>query len=209
MRGGKVRYIPFEIEAFLADTDYQFMNAQQRGAYLSLILYMYANDGECSLDMQQLRKITKCRNIEKVWQKIKNKFQIKEGQITHKRVTRELRKAKRLMQAKRKGGLTTAKKRKQSCSTPMSTAFKLAVANKNKNENNNENIREDERNDIGETREEITSETNTDSNTDYASRLRALCSSTSLRTQQQAEDDTVRLDRILGGGNMGKYLRKP
>jgi uncharacterized protein YdaU (DUF1376 family) len=175
MAAKKVRYIPFEIEAFLADTDFQFMNARQRGAYLSLILYMYANDGKCSLDMQQLKKITKCRNIEKVWQKIKKKFQLKEGQFTHKRVTSELRKAKRLMQAKRKGGLTTAKKKKQSCSTPISTAFKLVMANKNKN--NNENRREDERDETGETREEITSETNTDS------RLCDSRSSTPLRTK--------------------------
>lgn len=139
---------------------------------------MYANDGKCLLDMRHLGRITGCRNFEKVWHKIKTKFQLKGDYITHKRVSRELRKAKRLMQAKRKSGLRGAEKRWQSHSKPngrpSSKPNGKSMANKNKNKN--KNTREDKRNEI-EKEEEIISNTYSNSS------LRALRSSIPLRTE--------------------------
>ena len=38
-----IKYVQLEPAAFLSDTDYQIMTAEQRGIYCSLIFYLYAN----------------------------------------------------------------------------------------------------------------------------------------------------------------------
>jgi hypothetical protein len=62
------------------------------------------------------------RRIRKIWQRISKKFQHRKGFIRHKRVTKELSRAKKLLQAKRRGGLSTARKRQHSTSIADSTA---------------------------------------------------------------------------------------
>ncbi len=208
--GKRVKFIPLEIETVLADCDFQTMNAEQRGVYFSLIIYMYANDGKCRLDTKYLSRLMNCKNFPKVWQEIKKKFQVKEGIITHKRVSRELRRAKRLMQAKKKAGLKGAKERWHShpdaIGTPNGTPNSTAMANENVNNNNNENknTREEERNEIKE-REEKTSNTN--------SRLRASVSSIPIRPRLPRTEhlpkrggEPLRLDSCLKMSNIGKKL---
>jgi hypothetical protein len=58
-----------------------------------------------------------CDDFEKIWQNIAKKFQTRNGVIRHKRVTRELRRAKKLRQVKRRAGLSGARKRWQSDGT--------------------------------------------------------------------------------------------
>ena len=182
------------------------MNAEQRGAYLSLILYMYANDGKCLLHMQHLSQLTRCNNFEKVWHKIKKKFQINEDIIKHKRVSNELRKAKRLMQAKRKSGLKGAGERWHSHSKPIGSANGTAMANENNNKNNNKNVN---RNEIEKEKEKI-SNTNTNSDFEFHSPF----SSNAPRTRPSSCEGPVsskrrggkplRLDKCLRIGTIGK-----
>jgi uncharacterized protein YdaU (DUF1376 family) len=173
MAKARIKFIPLEFEMVLADTDFQAMNAEQRGVYLSLILYMYANGGKCLLDMQHISRITGCRNIDKAWQKIKKKFQIKEDHITHKRVRRELRRAKMLLQTRKKSGLKGAKGRWQSHSTPNGKAMANENVNNNKNANENTN----------EKRNEIEEEENNISNSNTNTKLRASDSPISFRVR--------------------------
>ena len=51
------------------------------------------------------------KNFEKVWKKIESKFHQKNGQIFHRRVTKELRAAKKFLQNQRAAGLASARKR--------------------------------------------------------------------------------------------------
>ena len=50
----KIKYVQMESEAFLTDMDFVTMSLEQRGAYLTLILYLYCNDGKCELDISAL-----------------------------------------------------------------------------------------------------------------------------------------------------------
>jgi len=52
-----------------------------------------------------------CKNFEKFWDKIAKKFQLRKGMIRHKRVSKELRRAKRFAQRQRIAGLASAAKR--------------------------------------------------------------------------------------------------
>ena len=109
----KIKYVQLEADAFLTDIDFVMMDAQQRGVYVTILLFLYSNAGKCELDSQTLKRICNCENFEKIWESIKKKFQIKNNIIRHKRVTYELKRAKRLSQAQRAKGLKGAKKRWQ------------------------------------------------------------------------------------------------
>ena len=116
----KVKYVQLESEAFLTDLDFVAMTLEERGAYCTLILYLYSNNGKCELNILVLSRLCNCKNIktfEKIWQNISKKFQIRSGVIKHKRVTKELRSAKRFRQAKSRAGLKGAEKRWHSYST--------------------------------------------------------------------------------------------
>jgi hypothetical protein len=52
-----------------------------------------------------------CEDFSKIWSNISKKFQTRNGVIKHKRVTKELRMAKKFIQHQRKAGLTGASKR--------------------------------------------------------------------------------------------------
>lgn len=104
-----------ESEAFLTDLDFVAMTLDQRGAYLTLILYLYCNNGRCELNISALSQLCNksTRSFEKIWQGISKKFQTRDGVIRHKRVTKELSRAKKFVQRQRKAGLASAKKRQQ------------------------------------------------------------------------------------------------
>ncbi len=109
----KVKYVQLEYEAFFTDLDFNAMTLEERGAYFTLILYLYSNNGKCDLDVPLLSKLCNKspKAFEKNWQNISKKFQIRNGVIKHKRVTKELKRAKKFRQAKRKAGLKGANKR--------------------------------------------------------------------------------------------------
>ena len=111
----KVKYVQLEPEAFLTDLDFNAMTLEQRGAYFTLILYLYCNNGKCKLDISVLSQLCNknAKAFEKIWQNISKKFQTRNGVIKHKRVTKELTRAKKFIQHQRKAGLASAKKRQQ------------------------------------------------------------------------------------------------
>jgi uncharacterized protein YdaU (DUF1376 family) len=112
----KIKYVQLEADAFLTDIEFAMMDAQQRGVYVTILLYLYSNGGKCELDFEALKKISNCDDFENIWEKIKKKFQIKNNMIRHKRVTKELRKAKRFSQLQRTKGLASAKARRENTS---------------------------------------------------------------------------------------------
>ena len=116
----KIRFVQLEPEAVLSDMDFQLMNAEERGVFWTLILYLYCNNGKCTLDIPAMKNLCACENFEKVWKKISKKFQIRNGLIKHKRVTRELQKAQKL----RRAALTAAKARWQIASSDDAIASK-------------------------------------------------------------------------------------
>ena len=121
----KIKYIQLESDAFLTDIDFVQFTPAERGVYCSLILFLTSNDGKYTFDQPAMSRICNCDDVEefeKIWRRISKKFQLRKGVIRHKRVTRELCRAKKLLQAKRRGGLSTAKKRQHSISTANSTA---------------------------------------------------------------------------------------
>ena len=109
----KVKYVQLEPEAFLTDLDFNAMTLEERGAYFTLILYLYSNNGKCDLDISVLSKLCNktSKAFEKIWQNISKKFKTRKSVIKHKRVTKELKRAKKFRQAKRRAGLKGADKR--------------------------------------------------------------------------------------------------
>jgi len=110
----KIKFVQLESDAFLTDIDFIQMSPSERGVYCSLIFYLYSGAGKCEFDMQALGRLCNCQTseeFEKIWERISKKFQTREGVIKHKRVTKELKKAKKFRQVKSKAGLSGARKR--------------------------------------------------------------------------------------------------
>lgn len=106
-----MKFVQLEPNAFLSDGDFGAMNAEQRGVYWSLILYLYCNGGRLKLDFEKLARLCACENFEQVWSKIERKFSFRGGYIRHKRVTAELKRAAEFMENRRTAGLKGAAKR--------------------------------------------------------------------------------------------------
>jgi uncharacterized protein YdaU (DUF1376 family) len=121
----KIKYVQLESDAFLTDVDFVQFTPAERGVYCSLILSLTSNDGKCTSEPEALSRICNCRSVEefeKIWLRISKKFRLRKGFIRHKRVSKELSRAKKLLQAKRRGGLSTARKRQHSTGTACGTA---------------------------------------------------------------------------------------
>ncbi len=103
----KEKYVRLESEAFLTDLDFIAVTLEQRGAYFTLILYFYCNNGKYRLDIPVLSQLCNKtpKAFEKIWQNISKKFHTRSGVIKHKRVTKELKRERKFIQTKRKAGL--------------------------------------------------------------------------------------------------------
>jgi len=101
----KIKFVQFEPDALLADIDFLNMTAEERGVYWTIITFLYSNGGKLDFDKNALSILTNCVHFEKVWTKIKKKFLSRNGQISHKRVSRELKRSKRLMQIQSEKGV--------------------------------------------------------------------------------------------------------
>ncbi len=132
MKTMKIRYVQLESQAFLMDLDFLTMTPAERGVYCTLVLHLYCKGGKCELDPAALARLCNCRNFEKLWKKIAKKFQIREGVIRHKRVSKELRRAKRFAQRQRIAGLASAKKRQRRFSHGSTTATTAVEPTKRK-----------------------------------------------------------------------------
>lgn len=110
-----LNYVQLEPAAFLSDAEFQLMLADERGVYFSIILYLYKNNGKLQVDAgaKHLALLSNYsgQNWEQVWKKIEKKFFITEGVLTHKRVTKELKKARKAMQVAHNAGVRGAKVR--------------------------------------------------------------------------------------------------
>lgn len=105
MKHKKIQYVSLEAGAFLSDLVFQVMAAEERGVYCSLIFYLYENNGALPFNTDYLNQLCNCRNFEKVWEFIKQKFKVKNGIISHKRVSRELDRARHLLQGQSEKGV--------------------------------------------------------------------------------------------------------
>ncbi|MHC4726939.1 MAG: hypothetical protein ACYS17_06870 [Planctomycetota bacterium] len=63
----KIKYVQLEFEAFLTDLDFVAMTLEQRGAYFTLILYLYCNNSKCELDVPAPGQL--CKKSPKTFQK--------------------------------------------------------------------------------------------------------------------------------------------
>ncbi len=106
---------------------FQVMSPAERGVYWTIKLYLYANGGKFGLNEAMLAKVTDCENFAEVWEKIKPAFVIKDGTIRHKVVTKDLRKARKCLQSRRKAGLIGAQKRWQNHSKVIAKERKVNV----------------------------------------------------------------------------------
>ena len=110
----KIKYVQLESDAFLTDVDFVQFTPAERGVYCSLILFLTSNDGKCTSEPEALSRICNCRSVEefeKIWQRISKKFRLRKDIIRHKRVTKELKKARHFRQVCSKAGVKGASKR--------------------------------------------------------------------------------------------------
>ena len=105
----EIKYVQLESGDFLADPDFQLMTSSERGIYCSVIFYMYLNDGKILNDPSRIKILTNSdESFEISWKVVEKKFVEKNGYLTHKRVRKELAKAKKFIQRQRKAGLASA-----------------------------------------------------------------------------------------------------
>lgn len=141
----KIKYVQLESDAFLTDLDFIRMTSAERGLYCSLIFFLNSNDGKCEFDPPALSRLCNCNNeqeFEILWQNIAKKFQLRNGLIKHKRISKELRKAKNFYKACKQAGLRGAKKRWHGHNNPNRVTNGRALA-KGKKGNVIEKERED------------------------------------------------------------------
>jgi uncharacterized protein YdaU (DUF1376 family) len=122
----KIKYVQLESDAFLTDIDFVQFTPAERGVYCSLILYLTSNDGKCTSEPEALSRICNCQSVEefeKIWQRVSKKFQLRKDTIRHKRVSKELKKAKHFRQVCAEAGLKGASKRWSGHSSPNGVAI--------------------------------------------------------------------------------------
>ena len=109
----KINYFQLEPSAFLADAEFNAMNAKHRGIYCSLNFYLYTNNGRLRYCPEFLAGLSNCdlKDFELFWNLYAHKFVPKGNFIKHKRVSKEIRNARRRLQVARSKGLKGAEKR--------------------------------------------------------------------------------------------------
>jgi len=88
------------------------MKADERGSYMSMLLYLYQHKGRCPYDLDLIAGICNCRrNFARIWSKIEGKFVVKDNVLKHKAVTKKLREIKKAMQVQHTKALKGANAR--------------------------------------------------------------------------------------------------
>ncbi len=119
----KIKYVQLEPAEVLLDFHTSRITAEQFGCYWLIIMSLYCQNGKLEFDVKELGLLCNCtKNFEKVWEKIESKFQKNGGKIKQKRVTSELRRAKRFIQRQRKAGLASARARQPRLNSGSATA---------------------------------------------------------------------------------------
>jgi uncharacterized protein YdaU (DUF1376 family) len=108
----KIKYVQLEPAEVLLDFHTSRMTAEQFGCYWLIMMNLYCEGGKLDFDIKEFSLLCNCtENFERVWGKIESKFQKTNGKIRHKRVSRELREAKRRRQVASQNGLRGAEAR--------------------------------------------------------------------------------------------------
>lgn len=142
---GDIKYVQLEAADFLSDPDFQLMSAAERGIYTSIIFYMYGNEGKILDDPEQIKRLTNANeDFEKQWENVRKRFisiseaglrgsrrySDKKIYLTHKRVRKELIKAKKFIQHQRTAGLASAAARQQACNDGLTAVQPRFLPNK-------------------------------------------------------------------------------
>jgi len=110
------------------------------GCYWLIVINLYCNNGKLTDDINELKNLCKgTENFESIWKKIEKKFQKRNNQIKHKRVTKELRQAKRRMKVATNKGLKGAQARWHRDNTGSDTS----IAKKSKEKESKEKQRKE------------------------------------------------------------------
>ncbi|OHB58396.1 MAG: hypothetical protein A2173_08775 [Planctomycetes bacterium RBG_13_44_8b] len=123
MKRKRIKYVSLESGAFISDLIFQTMSAEERGVYCTLLLYLYENNGKLPFNIELLKSLCNCTDFEKSWDFIKQKFTVKNGKISHKRVTKELNRAKLLSQTQSQKAVKAAKARWNDDASSIPQAF--------------------------------------------------------------------------------------
>ena len=86
------QYYPADL---ISDPDVMFWDMELLGCYWQMITYLWLNGGKFEFNVDKMRVLFSFkRNLRAVksWNKIKEKFVLKDGYVSHKRVTEEIKK---------------------------------------------------------------------------------------------------------------------
>jgi uncharacterized protein YdaU (DUF1376 family) len=126
----KPLYIQLEPGAYPKDTDWLMMTAEERGCYHSLIIFLACSNGtlpDVTGSLATLCNINS-KKMKAFLEKFESKFVKKNGELSHKRVTAEIKRAKKRLQVASTSGLKGAKKRWGGHSDPIGDPIKKPIA---------------------------------------------------------------------------------
>lgn len=130
----KVKWIQLEPAEYPADDDWGAMTPEDRGCYHSLIVYLGCSGGTLPNDRSALRILCNANEevFETFWKKYSRKFIVKDGNIKHKRVSREIRKARKYLLQKSLAGKASGKARRTAVERPLNGRTNGVPTNKTK-----------------------------------------------------------------------------
>ena len=116
-----VKYLQMEPAAYPADPDWLAMTAEERGCYHTLIVFLGCNGGKLENNTEKLRNLCGATNekFEIFWKKFSHKFPVKRGMITHKRVSRELARSRKLIKQRQLAGKKSGESRRTLVEQPL------------------------------------------------------------------------------------------
>jgi len=126
----KPLYIQLEPGAYPKDIDWQMMTAEERGCYHSLIIFLACGNGTLPDKTDSLAILcnVNSKKMKTFLNKFENKFTKKDGNIAHKRVSEEIKRAKKRLQAASASGLRGAKKRWGPHGNPIKDPIKKPIS---------------------------------------------------------------------------------
>jgi uncharacterized protein YdaU (DUF1376 family) len=146
----KIRYYSIDPTAFILDPEFLILTNTQRGLYLTIMLYMCANDGQLNDELKQLQRLIGYRqsNFRKQYDTIKHLFISKEGKITSKLVTCALNRAQKMHDLQKAKGISSAEKRSyenQKSQSAQPSEVKESEGKRSQDKQRDENRREEEK----------------------------------------------------------------
>jgi uncharacterized protein YdaU (DUF1376 family) len=104
-------FMPLWIADYLGDT--QDLTCEEHGAYFLLLMALWRRDGKLPADHDRLARIVVLPRArwDAVWRALERFFQVSEGEITQRRLSRELAKAKQRRQEAREHAQRAANQR--------------------------------------------------------------------------------------------------